>query len=448
MKEVTVEDMMACRERRAARQEALLRQHGCPLVSFTLNIAGSVKSSPLIERAFDVMAGEIHGLLKASNIPVLSESIVRAPTGPEMLMACRANALSIKKSLCVLEEKDAFGRLMDIDVIGVAGKKIDREQLGLPSRKCLICGETAAVCARSRRHSVEELSLKTEAILNEGLTERVASIIGEKAQWSLLTEVIVTPKPGLVDCRNNGAHRDMTMQHFIASACALRSYFEVCFREGAAMTGQEPSALMERLRLHGIPAEQRMLRATGGVNTHKGAIYGLGILCGAAGCLHSKGLPVSPDALLGTAGQIARCEMDRLGEPHDAENLTGGIRQYLLYGAPGARGQASEGFPAVRNIGLPALTEALGHGKSLNDAAIHALLHLMALVEDTNVFKRAGRARQLELMRDMAEFVKKPCTRRDVQRLDDLLIKENISPGGCADLLAFTLFVHRMSAIG
>lgn len=442
MNKVTVDDMMLCRERRAARQKALTQEYGCPVVSFTMNIAGAQKTSPLIERAFDVMAEDIRQRLMTAHIPVLKEESTRALTGPEMLICAQAEAARIKKAVCVLEEADAPGRLMDIDVIATDLHKISREDIGLPPRKCLICSDAAALCARSRRHSVEELSAKTTAILEEGFTARMADSVGEKAQWSLLTEVIVTPKPGLVDCRNNGAHRDMTMQHFVSSACALRGYFERCFREGAAMAHREPSALMDRLRLQGVKAEQRMLCATGGVNTHKGAIYGLGILSGAAGRLYALMEPLSAEGLLAAAGQIARDEKDRFTESTSEESLTGGTRQYLLHGAPGARGEAADGFPHVRDVGLPALMGALDSGKNLNDAAVHTLLQLMAHVEDTNVFKRAGRARQLELMQEMGEFIKKPYAQGDVEALDDCLIRENISPGGCADLLAFTLFVN------
>ena len=328
-----------------------------------------------------------------------------------------------------------------MDVIRPDGSKVGREELGLEERKCLLCGQPARVCARSRAHSVGLLQQRTEEILEEALLRWESGEIARLACQALLYEVAVTPKPGLVDRENSGSHRDMDFFSFQASAAALWPYFEECAKIGLN-TGTLPAEeTFGALRGPGMLAEGAMLHATGGVNTHRGAIFSLGILCGAAGRLRTW----DPEALLVecgrmTAGLTAR---DFAGVTEETAR-TAGQRLYLRHGITGVRGQAEAGFPAVLRSGLPTLEAGLARGLSLNDALCAALLALMTAAEDTNVSARSDYDTQQQVCRKLEELLQSqnfPGPER-LRQLDADFTARNLSPGGSADLLAMTCFLH------
>lgn len=437
---VSVEDMARCREQRAARQRALLYDCGGCVLSFTLNIAGAVKTNPLIEKGFDLGLRLIFSSLRYAGFTARGTQILREKTGCEMLCQVEGRALDVKRALCTLEEADDFGRLMDIDVIGKDGVKVSRLDVGLKPRRCLLCDKEAAVCGRSRAHSAESLFQKAEAIMRDRLIADAAERLSALAQKALLFEAAVTPKPGLVDRENNGAHTDMDLFTFLESAAALHGYFASCVRQGAYLQSQAPEQTMERLRFLGRFAEDEMLKATRGVNTHKGALYGLGILLGAAGRMLPNDF--SAEALLSAAGEIARREKEALPLHAASGEQTGGVRQFARLGCAGARGQAAGGFPLIGKVGLPALHRALREGMTLNDAAVYTLLCLSAEADDSNVFKRGGEQGQAWLKARAKALAVLPLQKEGVRQLDRDCIRRGLSPGGSADLTAFTLFVY------
>ena len=179
-----------------------------------------------------------------------------------------------------------------------------------------------------------------------------------------------------------------------------------------------------------------MYRATGGVNTHKGAIFSLGILCAAAGMLAAAGQAPSDDALGALAGEIAAPALGGLG----AGAETAGQAAFRAHGLTGARGEAASGFRREREE-LTALRALLAEGRSLNDALALVLLRLIARAEDTNIVKRRGRERLDQVHREAEELLAgEGPSWEDLLRLDESFIREGLSPGGCADLLAVVCF--------
>lgn len=426
-RDATVADMMEARDRRAEAQRALLAAHGGPVVSMTLNIAGPRKVSPLTLRAFAEAVRMVEGQLARHALPVLARQRTRAHTGEEALWAVRGDARHIKERLAVLEEQEAIGRLLDIDVLGMDGQKIPREAVGLAPRRCLLCEREAMRCARSRAHSVAALTEETERILGIYLDARFADLVSTCAVRSLLEEVAITPKPGLVDRDNQGAHRDMDLFSFLDSASTLAPYFRQCTVLG--MRAEGLATLFARLRYPGMVAEGQMLEATGGANTHKGAIFSLGILCAAYGYLYQgKGGMTAADACACAAEMTAQTLRGELAHTK---------------GVAGARGEAMAGFPSAITIGIPALRRAQGTGASRNDAGVYALIALMAGVEDANIIRRSSPARAAALMQEAAQ-VRDAFSIESVRAMDARLIAENLSPGGCADLLAISLFLCAM----
>lgn len=200
-----------------------------------------------------------------------------------------------------------------------------------------------------------------------------------------------------------------------------------------------------------------MFHATNGVNTHKGAIYTLGILCGALGRLWMPEKPIAAiHALLTEFAQIAKPHVEadfadmegyRLA-PIEDSFLTAGQCLYLKHGLTGIRGEVAAGMPSVANIGLPVYQKALQDGLSQNDAGVVTLLHLIAKVSDTNLYHRGGYEGASYAAKAASALLtaKKYPSIAQTEVLDDAFIARNLSPGGCADLLAVTYFLYNLNS--
>lgn len=273
----------------------------------------------------------------------------------------------------------------------------------------------------------------------EGLAAGVA--IGRIALRALHAELVCAPKPGLVTPLDCGSHHDMDAETFMRSLFSLRHYFSTIACAG--MHG----APFDELRRLGIAAEKRMLRATGGINTHRGAIFTLGLITAAAGWLHARGIECGASKLGETVRQNWAAELLEV-IPRTASH---GLDAAWRYGAGGARAEAVLGFPTVREVGLPALRDALGAGCDRNRALSHALFSLIAVLEDTNLLYRSKRGGLGFAQEAAAHFlargsVYRPDWREEALRIHQQFVARNLSPGGSADLLAATLLVHELEA--
>lgn len=432
--------VLEAREQRVFRQQALLAQYGLPLVSFSMNIAGPVKNTPLIRRGFLWGKRMLVEQLSLSGIAIAHEEQTDAVTGCEGLFVVDAKPERLKRITGSIEDHAPLGRLYDMDVIGTDGMKLNRPE----PRRCLICGQPARECARSRAHSVEELQSATRSLLETALNEEEAQTAARLAARALLYEACVTPKPGLVDRLNNGSHRDMDIYTFMSSAAALGPYFEGCVKIGRETACQPAPDTLSALRWHGIQAECDMRRATGGVNTHRGAIYSMGLLCGALGRLERKQW-ADPEAILSEIAAMAHGSVEKeLGGVTAETARTAGQKFYALYGITGVRGEAEKGFPSVLDYGLPVLEAGLNQGKSPDEAGAATLLALLANTVDTNMIARGGMERQEEIRVKIKAMLRETPypSKETIQELDESFIQDNLSPGGSADLLSLCWMLH------
>ena len=365
----------------------------------------------------------------------MAKEIFFKDTGCEAYFAVNADAHILKTICTEFEESTPLGRLFDMDVLNADGSKLDRPG----QRGCIVCGTPGRGCAAGRVHPVFELQAATDRILREHFRLADQTQIADTAVLSLLEEVHITPKPGLVDRRNTGSHTDMNLDTFTASAKALWPYFKTCVAIGQDTAAKPAEETFQLLRQAGMDAEKAMFAATGGVNTHKGAIFTLGILCGSIGRLWTAESPIASLTLLlkecATVGQAAAEDFSKM------DGSTAGQKLYLQKGLRGIRGEVADGLPGVANIALPALEEGLSKGLSFNDAAACALIRLIAQVEDTNLYHRGGEDGAVfakEYAKTLGAF---PSTAQ-IEAMDDAFIARNLSPGGCAALLAATCFLH------
>lgn len=169
--EVQLYEMLEAREQRANQQKLLLARYHCPVICFMLNIPGPVKVCAQWEKVFVRGMEQIMKMLEEQQIPVLYSQSIRPKTGYELYVVADCEAQRLKKLCCAIEDGSELGRLYDVDVIGTDGYKKSRGFMGIPPRKCLLCGREAHVCARSRRHSVEELIQRIGQIIAEQLGE-------------------------------------------------------------------------------------------------------------------------------------------------------------------------------------------------------------------------------------------------------------------------------------
>ena len=442
--QVSLMEMLDARERRVQHQQALLQQYHKPLICFTMNICGPVKDSPLIRRGFERGRQLLRQQFLRAKLTPLYQDARREATGCEAFYVLDADPLFIKKFTTDIEDATPLGRLFDMDVLCPDGRKVDREEIHLPGRRCLICGGPAKVCSSRRVHTVAELQEKTTEILTEARDAQDTADAARQAVRALLYEVTTTPKPGLVDRRNSGSHRDMDVFTFMDSAAALYPYFESCARAGRSTAEQPAPETFAALRPLGCEAEGEMLDATGGVNTHKGAVFSVGIVCAALGRL-DRACWADPARVLAevsamTAGLTAG---DFAGIT--AENaVTVGQKLYVKYGITGVRGQVEAGLPAVLNVGLPVLEAGRAKGYDFDRAGGGALLAILANSTDTNIIARSSRERQLALTEELKALLEKEPypDRAALTELDDRFIAENLSPGGSADLLALTYLLY------
>ena len=162
--EVGIDEILNCREKRVVIQNEMIKKYNMPLISFTMNIPGPIKTNNEIKKAFDIGKNLILEKLKENNIEILEIQELNENTGNELFISTNLLAEKIKNITVVIEESSELGRLFDIDVIDVNFEKLSRKSF----RKCLICEEQAQECGRSRKHSVEELQNKVEEILSKG----------------------------------------------------------------------------------------------------------------------------------------------------------------------------------------------------------------------------------------------------------------------------------------
>jgi triphosphoribosyl-dephospho-CoA synthase len=267
---------------------------------------------------------------------------------------------------------------------------------------------------------------------------RLATYLASLAVRALIEEAELTPKPALVDRRGPGAHTDLSLTLMKWSARALRTSFELMalasFRPAPSQT------LREELGAIGRSAEQSMLLTTGGANTHRGAIWTLGLLVSAAAMGAN-----SPNTVADRARQLAG--LPDWNAPNQQSN---GSRVIQRYQVSGARGEAQAGFPHVITIGLPILHRSRREGSSETQARLDALLAIMASLDDTCLLHRGGLVALNRAQTGAAAVLAAGGTatiqgRELLQRLNRDLLALNASPGGSADLLAATLFLDFMA---
>lgn len=248
-------------------------------------------------------------------------------------------------------------------------------------------------------------------------------LVADLAERALRLELDTTPKPGLVDRQDNGAHKDMDYALMSKSISALRPYLTRLAVESAKDI--DPVKIKEI----GIEAEKAMLKATSGVNTHKGALFCIGLSVAAASCLACSTGAVEAYSFKELVSRAAS-EIPSARGTHGAEAKRS-------FKAVGALENARAAYPELFTDWLPYY-----RGLENDPHRCHkTLLHIMTTLDDTNILHRRGaeglahaEAEAARLLEDFSES--------GLSSLNKDFIRENISPGGSADMLSLTIFIE------
>lgn len=457
-KEVTLDNVLENREWRSNLQGQLEEKHPQETVlAIKLNISGAIKNSPALKQLFT--AGWRIFMARLTFWPVRYIKVLKdRVTGPEGFLVVAGPITEVKKEAIRFEQHFFLGRLFDIDVMAANQEQyqLSRKDLGFSPRTCLVCDQDAKLCAQTEKHDLQELQTAVNDFYSEYFVKDPVIPAWDKrevvksALFAFLAEASVTPKPGLVDPASVGSHDDMDIFTFIDSSISLEGYFGSCFDAGREFHGSDLKALLLKIRPSGIRAEEAMFIAAEGVNTHKGAIFTVGIFLAAYGYASRNYQDPSLSFVLDVVAQMGSDLIkEELAKKTDHDK-TAGQAQYEAYRFTGVRGEVAEGLVPLEKVGLPELRKS--HGDT-NARLLNALMHLAANINDSTLIKRS---KNPEIQKKMAEYSQKffelgGATSEDgmayLKQLDQDFIKENLSIGGAADYLILTALVGRLTGL-
>ncbi len=280
------------------------------------------------------------------------------------------------------------------------------------------------------------------------LIQPVAFKIGADITKAILLEAICTPKPGLVDRSNSGAHKDMDISTYMISSATISHFMSVAAQVAIDHRGDLDS-LLPKIRSIGLSAEEEMFITTDNVNTQKGLVFSGMLIAAASGYISMRETgDLKAARILATVQGITKGIVQRelIQMDKNESKITPGEFVFLDTGITGIRGEAEKGFPHA-DAAYQVITKALASGIPLERGMIMALLFLMTRVDDTNVLARHGSDTLTWVRNEANKLVLSEDAYSDswlerVVELDQEFIDQNISPGGCADLLAVALMLH------
>jgi triphosphoribosyl-dephospho-CoA synthase len=426
------ERLLDARVARAALVGELLQQ-ACALgaratVLVSVNAAGPDKSFPGLASLLEWASATLTG-----GLPGVGDLVQGAdPLGPYAAFLTSGEPTDVKLAAIELEESQPAGRLLDIDVYGADGQLVDRASLGRGPRKCLVCAEPAVDCMRLQRHDAATLVEAARDLLaslphrthGHGFEPR---ILARHLCSGAMSELRLTPKPGLVDRLDNGSHPDLTFEAMATSVNLLPIYFEDLIALHRA--GQGLDVCIQA----GRRAEDRMFRAIG-ANAHRGFIF-LGGLVLLAAC-------ESRDGLREAATRIATEFFAGRQTRRQRTAGSGSSPRGPMDRASGIEAETLAGLPSVFDVGLPAFSRRLDATGDFVLAAHDLMARLMRHADDTTALRRSGPAGLRRLRRDGARLQRAIETGVDylplVKRWNEEYRKIGLTMGGVADLMAVT----------
>ncbi len=287
--------------------------------------------------------------------------------------------------------------------------------------------------------------------------ERLPELLSGMAVISMLKEAVLSPKPGLVDDINSGSHEDMDINHFVESSYSLKPYFEdlvkYCLKtyyEGRRIV------ISQYTEMRGKEAFREMMAATGNVNTHKGAIFTMGLMVLAVTefMLRHSAVPDFKDreelkkiVSMNAVSYFSEVMPDSDDKQSDFNAESNGMKVRKMYGSETIVEEAEDGYPTLFGRGLDTFMHSLELGFDKKRCLLHVLISTMTVLSDSNVLKRGG-TEGLKLVQNEARKIYENMENMSdeefygsLQKADQLFISHKLSPGGSADLLMALIFI-------
>ncbi len=403
------DNILDSREKRYAEIKKI-KQAFNAVITVKSNIPGNDKKNHLayflVRRYFHLIPKELYNIFEFYD----------GFDGPYYLLGTNLNPKYIKKELISIEENTKLGRFIDLDVYD-GFKILTRGSM----RKCFICNNPAFICMREKKHSVDELI--------EFVENKVKSVIFEETKLliekSIMTELNLHPKFGLVTPYTNGSHVDMDYNLMIKAKDAILPYFIDMFKIGYSSVKIDD--IFYKIRIIGLKAEKEMLNQTNNINAYKGLIFNMGLLISSYGhVLYNNG---NIDDIFETVKRISKPVVNDFND----DLISFGIEAYRKFEIEGARGEALNGFKTVKKA-LPYLRDI---SKS---SLLITLIFIISEIEDTVLLKRA---KSYEFYLEIKNIFRKHLISNEeaILSLNEFCLNNNLSFGGSADLLVLTVFI-------
>ena len=409
------------RESRVNFIKTFLKKHN--VICLKANIVGEHKNTNYSYVVTKYFEKKIDDFIKEKNIDLIDKVTDVSLDGNYVLYLFNKK-IHLKDEMVKLEESEEIGRLVDIDVYESISEGIPVSLSRGSNRKCLLCDEAAFVCQRKQTHTLEELKERSEKIVHTKLKTMVTTALKK----SMMYELNLDPKFGLVTKKTNGAHRDMTYELLEKTQDVIIPYLFEMFEVGYKTRIRKIYPLIKEI---GIKADEAMFKATNGINVYKGVIFSLGIICASLG-YKMNSLYIKCASVLNLTKDISKKVLDEY-DKHD----TFGSKAYTEYKIGGARLEAYNGFPNVRNC-CKYLTD-------LEDSSLlKALIYLIVNLEDTVMLKRAKTIdKYYDIKLKFSEInLDNKLDSNLLEKLNKQMVDENISFGGCADMLICAVFLR------
>jgi len=433
---------LQARDHRAFLKSEVALQ-GLPSLSLTLNIPGFPKSNEVVNAFFGSCLRDFNYFLQAHLVYIHEKDAIVGcdAAGDFYIVPCSPGDLSLPaiKKLCeAFEQSHPLGRFIDADLNDQFGNTVSSGK----SKICFFCLERPAIeCRRENAHEPEELRAfmfpKMEAYCRQHYDHEIVKKLSTLALQAILTEISLTPKPGLVDKISNGSHADMNFQTFLGSTAAIAPMFAEFVRAGIAFDGYDLSKSLPLIRNIGLRMERAMYEATHSVNTQKGIIFLMGLALFSCGKLLNQAeyfdIQRFREVLRGICSNMVINELNGTATSWKSH----GSDIFRKFGFSGARGEAESGFETVFNYGLPWLEKVT---ETTDAVLIKCFLAIASNNNDTNILYRSN-PEVLRKFQGLCGIALEDFNERNYLAVIDFCRSENISPGGSADLLAVTIFV-------
>ncbi|MBN2300381.1 MAG: citrate lyase holo-[acyl-carrier protein] synthase [Acholeplasmataceae bacterium] len=358
--------------------------------------------------------------------PNNSFEVYESLDGPYAIFSINSlDLISTKLELIGLEEKHPLGRFIDLDLFGTSMNSISRKELNIEDRKCYLCNQYARYCSRNKTHSIESLL----SFIKTNVFKYLSVSIEQSIQNSILLELNMEHKFGLVTPTSNGSHPDMDYHLMFNAQKAILPYLTKLFELG--YQAEDLIQLLQEARIIGLKAEERMLKVTRGINAYKGLIFVLGL------SILSTGYVLSHDQSFNSIFDMIQSITKDIEDEFKNPPTTSGLKAYTMYGYKGIRGEVKKGIPSVQS--------ALKLIKDHQVKDLHLLLkHLILVSEDTVFIKRALTKERYLLFKNEIRYLDVSSLEQQI-RFTQKAIKENLSFGGSADLLVTTLYLNSIA---